>query len=280
MSRVRIVTDSTADLPKDILEQYGITMVPLKVLIEGQVYRDGIDLTPEEFYRRLPKVKNLPTTSQPSPGEFTATYEDLTRNGDSVISIHISGGLSGTIQSAQLAATMVEGQVTVFDSRNTTLALGLIVLGAARAAQEGKCHGEVVALVEKLIKKTHFFFVLDTLEYLRKGGRIGKGGALLGTLLNVKPILTVKDGIVTPVEKIRGENKALERMLQLCQELAGGQNIICGVLHGNSYPRVMKLHERVVAEFKTTEIVISEISPVIGTHVGPGALGIAFYTVE
>ncbi|MDA8236089.1 MAG: DegV family protein [Clostridia bacterium] len=277
---MRIVTDSTADLPKDILEQYGITVVPLRVLVDGQIYRDGIDLTSEDFYKRLPQTKNLPTTSQPSPGEFTAAYEDLIRNGDSVVSIHISGGLSGTMHSAQLAVTMVEGEVTVIDSRTTALALGLIVLGAARAAQEGKSHGEVVALVEKLIKKTQLFFVLDTLEYLQKGGRIGKGGALLGSLLNVKPILTVKEGIVTPVDKVRGENKALERMLQLSREITGGQKIICGVLHGNSYARGMKLHERVVAEFNTTEILISEISPVIGAHVGPGALGIAFYIVE
>jgi len=277
---VRIVTDSTADLAKDILDQYGITVVPLKVLMDGQVYRDGIDLTPEEFYMGLPQAKNLPTTSQPSPGEFTAAYEDLTRNGDSVVSIHISGGLSGTIQSAQLGATMVEGLVTPIDSRTTSLALGLIVLGAARAAQEGKSHNEVVAEVERLIKKTQLFFILDTLEYLQKGGRIGKGSALLGSLLNVKPILTIKEGIVTPVEKVRGENKAVDRMLQMAREIAGDRKIHCGILHGNNYGKVMKLHERVVAEFQTIEILISEISPVIGTHAGPGALGIAFYPMD
>ena len=280
MAKVRIVTDSTCDLPNELLEQYHIGLVPLKVVFGNEVYRDSLDLTPKEFYQRLPLAEKTPTTSQPSPGEFACFYESLAREGYSVISIHISGEISGTVRSAELGGKIVPDlDLDVVDSKTVSLGLGLIVLAAARAAMEGKTKGEILQLVNALVSKCHLYFVLDTLEYLHRGGRIGRAGALLGSLLNIKPILTFKDGVVTPVDKVRGRNRAIEQILALAREQSGNGKVMCGVLHGNDFSGVMKLHERVVNEFDCAEILISEISPVIGTYAGPGAVGLAFFTV-
>ncbi len=278
MAKIRIVTDSTCDLPKELLDQYHIGLVPLKVIFGNEVYRDGIDLSPKEFYQRLPLAEKTPTTSQPSPGEFVCLYEHLAREEYSVISIHISGEISGTVRSAELGGKMVPDlDLHVVDSKTVSLGLGLIVLAAAKAAMEGQSKSEILDLVNALVSRCQLYFVLDTLEYLHKGGRIGRAGALLGSLLNIKPILTFKDGVVTPVDKLRGRNRAIERILALVKEQAGNRKIMCGVLHGNDFSGVMKLHERVVNEYDCAEILISEISPVIGTYAGPGVVGLAYY---
>lgn len=280
MAKVRIVTDSTCDLPKELLEQYQISLVPLKIIFGSEVYQDGIDLSAKDFYQRLPLVEKIPTTSQPSPGDFTSLYENMAKEGSSVISIHISGEVSGTVRSAELGGELVPGlDLHVVDSKTVSLGLGLIVLAAAKAAQEGKSKDQVLDLVNGLVSRCRLYFVLDTLEYLHKGGRIGRASSLMGSLLNIKPILTFQDGVVTPVDKVRGLNRAIERILAQVKEQAGNRKIMCGILHGNDFNGAMKLHERVVNNYDCAEILISEISPVIGTYAGPGAVGIAYYTL-
>ncbi|MFZ3170530.1 MAG: DegV family protein [Carboxydocellales bacterium] len=280
MNKVRIVTDSTCDLSKDLLEQYKISMVPLKVIFGDEVYQDGIEMSAKEFYQRLPQAAKLPTTSQPAPGEFASCYESLAQEGCSVISIHISGELSGTVRSAELGGSMVpELDLHIVDSKTVSSGLALIVIAAAKAAIEGKTTAEILSLVESLVSKSHLYFVLDTLDYLHKGGRIGRASALLGNLLNIKPIMTFKDGVVTPVDKVRGRNRAFETILNLTKQQAGSGKIVCGLLHSDDFSGVMKLHERVVKELDCAEIQIGEIGPVIGTYAGPGGIGLAFYTL-
>lgn len=285
MSKVRVVTDSTADLPRELLEQLKIAVVPLKIIVDGETYRDGVDLTPKEFFQRLPFTKELPSTSQPSPGDFVATYERLRDEGaEKIICIHLSGGLSGAVGAARLAGNLVDGvEIEVIDSYSASVGLGLIVLSAARAAQNGATGDEVVALVNNLVQKVQVYFVLDTLEYLQKGGRIGRAEAFLGSLLNIKPILSLVDGIITPVDKVRGQSKAIERTIELIKQSSGGKRLEVAMVHANNFSDVMRLHERVVSEFKCCELcelIISEVSPVLGTHVGPGLVGIGFYPID
>lgn len=280
MGTVRIVTDSTADLPQELAEQYGIIIVPLKVMFENEVYRDGMDIDAADFYKRMREKHNtLPTTSQPSPGEFVAVYESLTLKGNSVISIHISSALSGTFHSAQLAKTMVDSKdIFVIDSRSVSMGLGLIVLAAAKAAKEGQNRKQILTLINDLIKKVNIFFVVDNLDYLEKGGRIGKAGALLGSLLNIKPILTIKDGQVAPLEKVRGKARALERMVDLAVDgYPQGSQLMCSVVHADDYISLMKLQDKVVKTLNCSEIIISELGPVVGTHAGPGTIGLVVY---
>jgi len=279
MGTVRIVTDSTADLPGDLAEKYGIIVVPLKVMFGQKVYRDGVDLEPTAFYSRLRKSSDLPTTSQPAPGEFVAVYERLIQKGDSVISIHITSAMSGTFHSAQLAKTMVDSKdVFVIDSRSCSMGLGMIVLAAAKAAREGQSRKEILSLVNDLTGKVKVLFVVDTLEYLARGGRIGKAGSLLGTLLNIKPILALNDGQVVPMERVRGKNRAIDRMVELAgASFDPGRRLVCSILHADDYTALMKLQEQVKAALNCSEIIISELGAVVGTHVGPGVVGITVY---
>lgn len=282
MAKVKVFTDSTADLSEEIRNQYQIGMVPLKVHLDGVEYLDGIELTTEEFYTRLPKTKRMPTTSQPAPGQFVEAYEPYLDQGMDVISIHLSEALSGTGHSARLAAQMVEskGQVLVIDSKNATLGLGFLVLTAAEMAQEGKTLSEIESVIQKMVSSTKLIFAIDTLEYLQKGGRIGRANALLGTLLNIKPILTLDDkGVVTPLDKVRGTKKALDKIATHFVEGAKGRNYTYGLLHGNN-PDVLEDLIKRLEELGVTQKpkLISPISPVLGAHVGPGVIGITYYT--
>ena len=223
MSKIRIVTDSTADLSQELVERYQIKVVPLDVLIEGTAYKDKIDLTNEEFYGILRSMKDLPTTSQPSPAVFADVYRELAAEGaEHIISIHISSDLSGTYQSSVLAAGMVEQEVAVhnFDSRSATMGLGLIVLSAAKMVEEGHSVEEILDSVKVVIQKLDLYFLLDSLDNLHKGGRIGKASHLFGSLLNIKPVLNLSNGVISAYEKVRGnkDNKALERLIAILAE--------------------------------------------------------------
>ena len=279
MGTIRIVTDSTADLPPELAQQYDIVIVPLKIIFGQETYRDGIDMNSAAFFNRLRKNTVLPTTSQPSPGEFVAVYERLTRKGGSVISIHLSTALSGTFHSAQLAKTMTDSKdVFVIDSQSVSMGLGLIVLAAAKAAREGRTRKEILNLINDLIAKINVYFVLDTLEYLVHGGRIGKAGALLGAMLNIKPILALQKGQVVPADKVRGKNRAIERMVELAAAAYDpGRRLVCSIVHGDDYTSLLKTREKVEALLNCHEIIISDLGPVVGTHVGPGVIGIVLY---
>jgi len=283
MSKIQIVTDSTADLSIDLIKQFNITVVPLRVNFDQETFLEGKELSPKDFYQKLTTVEKLPTTSQPSPGDFAAVYQELAANGvKEIISIHLSKELSGTYQSALLAKSMVAEQikVTVIDSKLVSMGLGLVVLAAARAAREEKTQEEICKIIFEVQNKIKTFFVVDTLEYLQKGGRIGKASSIVGTLLNIKPILTIADGEVHTFEKIRGKGKALDRIMEIANENIQGKKVQCAITHSNCLDTALKLHEKILNELNCTEIYISDIGAVVGTHVGPGTVALMFYTID
>ncbi|MDI6870302.1 MAG: DegV family protein [Bacillota bacterium] len=273
---VKLVTDSTADLPEALVRRYGLTVVPLHVHFGEEDYRDGVDIWASEFYYKLETSGVLPHTSQPSPGDFLQVYEPLTADGSEVVSIHLSRALSGTCQSAEMAAEMLgRPAVTVVDSASASLGVGLVVLEAARRVEEGASREQVAEAARRASRRLVLFFVVDTLEYLQKNGRIGRATAFLGSLLNIKPLLTLEDGIVTPVEKARGKNKALSRIFDLLHERVGRKPARFAVVHADRPEEAINLVERVKGEFACLEPpLVGDIGPVIGSHVGPGTLGI------
>lgn len=276
MSVVRIVTDSTADLPASIVKEYGITVVPLKVFFGEEVYLDGVTLHNRDFYQKMAASKDLPTTSQPSPAEFVAHYEPLIQEGAEIISIHISAAMSGTMQSALLAKTMLNYDgLEILDSLTVSVGLGQMVLAAARAAREGRSGDEIISLIRGIMAEQQVFFMADTLDNLQRGGRIGKAQAFFGSLLNIKPVLTFKDGSVYPQEKVRGRLKAMDRLAQIAYERAQGDPVQCMLVHSNDRAALMQLQEKMLARLNITEIIVCELGPVVGTHGGPGIVGFA-----
>ncbi len=271
--KVKIVTDSTSDMSQDEAERRSITIVPLTINIEDKSFRDGIDILPQEFYRRLPTLSKLPTTSQPAVGVFQQTYEQLTADGSQVISIHISSKLSGTFNSANLAAqNFSAGQVTVIDSTWVSAALGLPVIKAAEMARAGKEAPEIIEAVKSSISRVNLLAVADTLEYLKKGGRIGGLRAFAGGILSIKPIFTVKDGEVAPFENVRTKKKALERMAEVVKSW-GAVERMC-ILHADSPDEAGELASMLSSTFPMKDIYMSMIGPVVGTYTGPKTLGV------
>ena len=223
--RIAIVTDSTADIPPSVANELGITVIPLTVNFNTQQYLDGVEISSDEFYPMLTASTNLPTTSQPSPAEFRSIYERLLEDHDSIISIHISSGLSGTITSALTARELVQGDIHVFDSRSISLGIALIATEAVDMVKQGLSAAEIIARLEQVREGTEVMFTLDTLEYLRKGGRIGKVQAVMGALLSIKPIVRVVDGIYIPVGKVRRQEQALQEIVQQFQALAVNKTV-------------------------------------------------------
>lgn len=279
MRRVHIVTDSTADLPAGVADKLGITIVPLKVLFGEEALRDGVDLSNDEFYRRL--VNEKASTSQPSPADFLEVYRALTADRDSVISLHISARLSGTVQSATLARSMLANAlIDIIDTKLTSAPLALIVLAAAEAAAEGADHAAILALCRRLVAQTQVYFMVDTLEYLQRGGRIGRAQAFLGSLLSIKPVLCLKDGIVTPVEKVRGRAKALDSLVRAVADArAAHGDLRCGVVWGNDTALRDQFLRRLGDTLAQPPHIVCQAGAIIGSHVGPGVLGIAFHPV-
>jgi DegV family protein with EDD domain len=279
MSSIRIVTDSTADLNDDLYQKYNITIVPLKVIFGQQVYKDGVDIKPSQFYERLVSTDERATTSQPSPGEFLQTYQRLKEEGaDSIISIHLSSGISGTFRAAQIAQSMLPDQdITVIDSKNVCGGLGLIALAAAKAVEEGKGKEEIISLINDIINKMQVYFLVDTLEYLQRGGRISKTEAFVGSLLNIKPMIAVRDGILQPWSKIRGKNKGIKRIVHQAAEECGNEKVVCYLVHAHDERALEQLKNEVIPNLNIDELVICQIGSVIGCHTGPGAVGMAFY---
>lgn len=281
MSKLSIVTDSTADLPVNIIKRYNITVVPLKVFFGQEVFLDGVEISADEFFRRQ-VAGDISSTSQPSPAEFVEYYKPLIESGDEIISIHISGKMSGTVQSANLAKKMLDYQgLDVVDSGVTSIVLGIMVINMARAIEEGKTKMEVLAMVDSMRSDLSIYFMVDSLTYLQRGGRIGKAQAFLGTLLNVKPILTLKDGQVFPQEKVRGRTKAIGRLVSILTERYGqGSRIQCCITHGWFQEGAEELRELLVQNFACTEILDSRLGPVVGTHTGPGLVGVVCLPAE
>lgn len=271
---VKVVTDSTWDLPPELAEELGITVVPLSVLFGEEAYKDGVEITREAFFDRLVNGNVHPKTSQPSVGDFAAVYKELTDQGHEIVSVHIADKLSGTLNSARAAKLdLPEATITLVDSATAALALGLVVKATAEAAQAGKTHAEVVAVAEDAAEKTEAYVILETLTYLQKGGRIGKAQALIGGLLSVKPILTIKDGEILPHEKVRSRAKGIAKLKEIAAASAPYAEL--GVIHEADSEIVTELVETLSA-LTDKPVLIGKIGAVIGVHAGPDVVGIAF----
>lgn len=280
---IKVVTDSTAYLPQDFIEQHDIRVVPLNVLFGPQNYSEGVDIGYDQFYRMLAEADDLPTTSQPAAGDFVTVYSELVEAGHEIISIHISSGISGTVDSALAARNMLPDpdRVSVVDSLSASIGLELIVRTALDAIDAGRSRGEIVTLLEQLSRQLRIYFVVDTLEYLHKGGRIGGASALLGTMLQFKPILFLKDGKIEPFGKVRTKRKAVARLLDIVEEKVAGQPIgMIGVTHALVPDEAETLAEKLRQRLGCSECHVSQTGPVIGTHTGPGLLGVAVYTAN
>jgi len=282
MNKVMIVTDSTANIPLNLLNGHPIMSVPLQVIWGNEILRDGIDIEAEDFYKRLSVDKVMPSTSQVTPEEFKMMYQKLIDEGYDILSMHISGKLSGTLDSAiQAKQAFPNANIELFDTNSTSMAMGFQVLSAARMAQTGATLKECKAVAEQAVRKTGVYFVLSTLEFLHRGGRIGGAQAFMGTMLNLKPILELKDGRIEPVERVRTLSKAVDRLLDLVEARISNETgpiRLCAV-HAHAPEDGNALLEKAVKRFPNslvTDTVLSTVSPVLGTHAGPGALGLAF----
>jgi DegV family protein with EDD domain len=272
---VRIVTDSTADLTAEQQQAAGITVVPLNVHFGDQVFRDHVDLSTDEFFRRLKASPQLPRTSQPSVGAFEEAFRKLREGGDEIVSVHLSSKVSGTYNSALMAAQSVgEGKIDVVDSLSTSMALGFMALEGAKLARAGRDRQAVSECLRGLVPKARVICVVDTLTYLERGGRIGKARALLGSLLNVKPILQLKDGEVVPLGRARGRPQALNRLVELLER--DGKVSQLAIMHGAARADAEQLRERVASTYPGVDIQLTEIGAVLGTHTGPGVIGFTY----
>lgn len=279
MSKVVLVTDSTSDIPPATRERLGIEMVPLRVIFGEESYLDNVTLLPAQFYDKLKSSSALPTTSQPSPAQFLEVYERILAEGNSVVSVHLSSAMSGTYQSATIARSMLDddSKVTVIDSRSASYGYGALVVSAAEAAARGASLAEVEAEVLRLRKEMRLYFLVNTLEYLQKGGRIGKAAAIFGTLLNIKPILTIgDDGVIFPIDKVRGQKRAIARVVELLESDFGpGAAIDLAVVDTpGDTAAADDLVEALRARFNVAGFHRSEIGSVVGTHAGPGTAGL------
>lgn len=281
MNRIAIVTDSTADLPIEIAKEHNITVVPLKVNFQDKSYTEGVDITNQEFYEKLEKADLLSTTSQPSPADFIAKYDELIENGyDSIISIHISDKLSGTRQSATIAGSELSEKITnlsTVDSMQVTVGIGLVVKIAAESAAQNKSYDEVLADTKQAVENVKLYALVDTLKYLEKGGRIGKARAIAGSLLNIKPILTMNNGEIVDKDKVRTRKKGIAEIVDLVKKFKDTNGTIrYAISHSMALDEAKKLEETLLAEVGVKSEFISEVGSVVGTHIGPGALFISF----
>ncbi|MCS6994221.1 MAG: DegV family protein [Anaerolineales bacterium] len=282
MKRVAILTDSTAYLSAEVLARYEIATIPLQVIWGEETFLDGVTIQPSEFYQKLQSAKVMPSTSQPSAGAMKEAFSRLLEQAEFVLGIFISSKLSGTVQSAIQGRDML-GQdtrrVEIFDSQTTAMAMGFQVLAAAQTAVQGASVQECIQAAEQARQTSGVYFVLDTLEFLHRGGRIGGAQRFLGTALNLKPILTIANGKVEAVERVRAKSKALERLVAIVTEQINARPLKrLAVLHANSPAEAQAVLQKAAAQLRPAETFTSELSPVIGTHVGPGTIGLAYQT--
>jgi len=272
---IKIVTDSTADLSPELIKELGITVVPLYVCFGKDVYRDREEISEDDFYQRLLQDPTHPTTTQPTPQDFAEVYRQLSSEADGIISIHISEKLSGTCSSALQGNKLVEKgcPIEVIDSKTTSMALGLLVTAAATIAKTGKSLPQVVEDVKQVVSNVKLLVVFDTLKYLAKGGRIGKAKSLLGSVLSIKPILTIKDGEFVPVGQVRSRSKGIERLFDFAKDTADIEDL--AVVHSTTPDEAKSLAERISSTLSLKQVRIARLGPVLGVHGGPGVLAIA-----
>jgi DegV family protein with EDD domain len=271
---VQVVTDSTSDIPPEVARAAGIEVVPLTIRFGREVFADGVQLSGEAFYERLRTCVELPTTSAPSPGDFLEVYRRAVAAGRQVLSIHISALVSATYSSAVLAAQEFPGQVHVVDSRNVSMAVGWVALRAAAAARTGASIEAVREMVEDLLPRAHLYAVLGTLENLRRGGRLGRAAAFLGTVLQVKPVLTIHNGEVSPVEKVRLINRALERLVDIAKDHAPIEHL--AVAQTDAPGTIEQLRQLLAERMPELEFISYRAGAIIGALAGPGAVALVF----
>lgn len=278
-SSVAVVADSTCDLPKDLVEKYHIQVVPEYVMWGTEIYRDGVDLTAEQFYDRMSKEKALPKTSQPSPADFLKAYQAAREknNAESIICLTLSAELSGTYNSALQAKEQADFPVRVIDIRNATMPLGFMALTAAEGRDANLTLDEIEQQVKAALSKTNVFFTVSSLEFLHRGGRIGGAQRLIGDTLKIRPILTVIDGTVFAKESVRTQKRAVQRMAEIIDELGqGGKFRRLGVIHGGVLEDAVALQNQLREKYNPPTMMLNLASPAVGTHVGPGCIGIAY----
>ncbi len=278
MSKVAIVTDSSPYIPDHIIKENKIHVVPLTVIWGDENFYDGVDITPVEFYERLETAKVMPSTSQPSVADFEVLFRSLHNDGYEILAVLLSEDLSGTISSATQAKKLLpEAKIEIVNSKTLAMALGFIVLAAARAANDGASLAECKKIAETAMGKCGVVFVVDTLEFLHRGGRIGTAKRFMGSLLNVKPVLAIEGGLIVPLDSVRTQKKALERIIELIEEkTAGHKSVRIATLHANNLETAEAILAEASKRIKPVEKVLAEVSPVIGTHAGPGAIGLAY----
>jgi len=280
MSKIAIVTDSTSDIPKNMVKELDIKVIPLTVIFEEESFLDdGKEITISEFYKKIRLAEKLPTTTVPSPKYFIETYTDILQKYDSIISIHISKKMSGTVNAAELSKKEIPGKdIEIIDSEYVHLPLGFLVLKAAQLAQEGRSKEEILKGIYDLKPKLKILFVPSTLEYLKKGGRIGKAKGLIASLLDIKPILTVHDGEVSQFKTARRWNQAKTELIESMKTMIKNpQNLVVSVGDSDAKEDAEEMYERIKETFNPKRILRVDIGTVVGTHMGPGGIGISFY---
>jgi len=277
--KTAIVTDSTAYIPEQIREKYDIHMIPLSVNFENETYQEEVEITSEQFFEKMRGQQQLPTTSQPPVGKFVELFETLSKEYDAVISIHLSSGISGTYNGAATAGDMVENiEVYAYDSEISCMVQGFYALEAADMAREGANPKDILARMDEMKETINAYFMVDDLSNLQKGGRLSGAQALIGSLLQVKPILHFEDKVIVPFEKVRTRKKALNRVFELLDEVASqNEKMRVVVIHANRPEEAEKMQQELSAKYPNIECMISYFGPVIGTHLGEGAVGIGWY---
>jgi DegV family protein with EDD domain len=278
MSKVMIITDSSAYLPKEIVEQYPIAVLPLTLIWEDKPYRDGVDILPDEFYIRLSNSDSMPQTSQVTVHQYEEMFQKYLDEGYEVLSLGISSGISSSFESAQIALKSFEGKpVAILDTKLVSMALGFQVLAVARAAQQGASLEECIQVAKDSYPKIGVYFTVETLKYLAAGGRIGGAKRLLGTALNIKPVLEIRDGKIELVESVISKKKAIKRMVALVEKGIGDRKPVrISVFHALEHDAATELLAELKELLGAEEAILSHVSPVIGSHVGPGTISIAY----
>lgn len=283
---VAVVTDTTACIPQEMVKEYGIELVPIEVIFNDSVYRDGIDITPAEFYAKLRQSEKLPTTSGSLPGPYLEAYRRASQRADGIVCITESSKFSGMFNSARLAVGMVKEElpgvaVEVLECSSAAAGQGLVALAAARAAASGKNLAEVVGVVKELMHRVHLFASLDTLHYLVKGGRVPQAAALVNSILGIKPVFSVNGGEAHTVALPRSTKSAMKRVLKLMMKKVGkGQPVHAAVMHADALEQARVLRDQISSRFNCVELFITEFTPVMGVHTGPGVIGAAFYSED
>lgn len=283
---VAIVTDTTACIPQEMVKEYGIELVPIEVIFNDRVYRDGIDITPAEFYAKLRQTEKLPTTSGSLPGSYLEAYRRASQRADSIVCITESSKFSGMFNSARLAVGMAKEElpgvaVEVLECSSAAAGQGLVALAAARVAASGKNLAGVVEVVKEFMHRVHLFASLDTLHYLVKGGRVPQAAALVNSILGIKPVFSVNGGEAHTVALPRSTKSAMKRILKLMTKKVGkGQPVHAAVMHADALEQARVLRDQISSRFNCVELFITEFTPVMGVHTGPGVIGAAFYSED